>query len=254
MPGDKRIVFQIAINPFKWTRQGGFDARRQIPGLLVLLLIVSACATKPHVLNQTEIDYHDSQKVYIVRQGLHTGFVLSASTIADRLPQVYQSFAGFPYIEFGWGDMDYYQSEEVTSGMTTKAILWPTHPVVRAVAIPERPDIHFSDNELEVLCLDQEQYALLVAFIVQSFLLDTDGRITKTMDSADGNSQFYKAEGRYHLWNTCNTWTAKGLKSAGWEISPAFKSTPGSVMSNLEKHNGPPAAQLCETVVANTGS
>lgn len=150
--------------------------------------------------------------------------------------------------------MDYYQSEVVTSGMATKAILWPTHPVVRTVAISKRPDIHFSENELEVLCLDQKQYALLVAFIVQSFLRDTDGRITKTMDSADGNSQFYKAEGRYHLWNTCNTWTAKGLKSAGWEISPAFKITPGSVMSNLEKHNGSPLDQSCETLVAKTGS
>ena len=254
LPGDQRIIFQIAINPFKWTRQRWFDSRRQLAGLLVSLLIVSACSTKPHVLKQTEIDYHESETIYVVRQGLHTGFVLPTSTIADRLPQVYQSFTGSPFIEFGWGDMDYYQSEEVTSGMTTKAILWPTYPVVRAVAIPERPDIHFPDNELEVLCLDQRQYSLLMAFIVQSFLRDNDGHVIKTVDSADGNSRFYRAEGRYYLWNTCNTWTAKGLKSAGWKISPAFKITPGSVMSNLEKHNETPSIQRCETVVATTGS
>jgi hypothetical protein len=31
--------------------------------------------------------------------------------------------------------------------------------------------------------------------------------------------------------NTCNKWTAKGLKSAGMDISPMFKLTAGSVMS-----------------------
>jgi uncharacterized protein (TIGR02117 family) len=171
--------------------------------------------------------------------------VLPASTVKTHLPGVFESFAGSPYIEFGWGDMDYYQSEVVTSGMTTKALVWPTQSVVRTVAIPERPDIHFPDNEMETLCLDQNQFSLLVAFILQSFSRDNDGHIIKTMESEDGNSRFYKAEGVYYLWNTCNTWTAKGLKSTGWNISPAFKITPGSVMANLDKHNTAPAMKLC---------
>ena len=88
---------------------------------------------------------------------------------------------------------------------------------------------------------------LLIAFILQSFSRDNDGHIIKTMESEDGNSRFYKAEGVYYLWNTCNTWTAKGLKSTGWNISPAFKITPGSVMANLDKHNTSPAMRSCET-------
>ena len=214
--------------------------------LLISLLLVSACSTKPHVLKQTDINFQESHEIFIVRQGLHTGFVLPASTVKAQLPQVFERFAGSPYIEFGWGDMDYYQSEVVTSGMTAKAILWPTHSVIRVVAIPEKPDIHFAENEMEALCLDQEQYSLLIAFILQSFASDNDGQIIETTESEDGNSQFYKAEGVYYLWNTCNTWTAKGLKSTGWNISPAFKITPGSVMTNLAKNNSGPTTQLCE--------
>ena len=167
---------------------------------------------------------------------------------------MFESFAGSPYIEFGWGDMDYYQSEVVTSGMTTKAVFWPTRSVIRTVAIPERADIHFPENEMEALCLDREQYSLLIAFILQSFSRDNDGHIIKTTQSADGNSRFYKAEGVYYLWNTCNNWTAKGLKSTGWKISPAFKITPGSVMANLEKNNTALAKQLCEAGrISSTG-
>ena len=198
------------------------------------------------MLEQTDINILEPHKVYVVRQGLHTGFILPAHTVKSRFPQVYENVEDSPYIEFGWGDTDYYQSDEVTFGMTVKALFWPTYPVVRVVAIPERPDVHFTDNELEVLCFDQKQYSLLVAFIAQSFLRDGEGHIIKTMNSADGYSQFYKAEGSYYLWNTSNTWTAKGLKSAGWNISPAFKIAPGSVMSNLAKHNEVPAMPVCE--------
>lgn len=215
--------------------------------LLIALLLVSACSTKPHVIKQTDLNIKEVHLTYVVRQGLHTGFVLPASTVKTHLPGVFESFSGAPYIEFGWGDMDYYQSDVVTFGMTVKAVFWPTHSVVRAVAIPERPDLHFVDNEIEVLCLDQEQYSLLVAFILQSFSRDSDGQVIKTTQSADGHSQFYKAEGVYHLWNTCNSWTARGLKSAGWKISPAFKITPGSVMANLEKHNMADVTKFCET-------
>jgi len=36
--------------------------------------------------------------------------------------------------------------------------------------------------------------------------------------------------------NTCNKWTAKGLKSAGMDISPTFKLTAESIMDYLEEY------------------
>ena len=48
-----------------------------------------------------------------------------------------------------------------------------------------------------------------------------------------GDSQFYKGVGDYHLMNTCNKWTAKGLESAGMDISPTFKLSAGSVMDYI---------------------
>ena len=48
-----------------------------------------------------------------------------------------------------------------------------------------------------------------------------------------GNSQFYKAKGDFHIFNTCNKWTAKGLESAGMKISTTFKLTAGSIMNYL---------------------
>ncbi|MGH8525150.1 MAG: DUF2459 domain-containing protein, partial [Gammaproteobacteria bacterium] len=36
-----------------------------------------------------------------------------------------------------------------------------------------------------------------------------------------GNSRFYPARGKFHLFNTCNTWAARALGAAGYSISPA---------------------------------
>ena len=215
--------------------------------LLISLLVVSACSTKPHVLKQTTISFPGPGDVYIVRQGLHTGFVVPATAIQSQLPQLHERFADTPYLEFDWGDKAYYQAEEITSGLTMRAILWPTESVMRAVAIPERPDIHFTDNEVEALCLDSKQYSLLVGFIEQSFYQDSDGNIIKSENGTDGDSQFYKGEGHYYLFNTCNNWTAKGLRSAGLGISPAFKFTAGSTMNYLAKNRESLASLSCHS-------
>ena len=50
-----------------------------------------------------------------------------------------------------------------------------------------------------------------------------------------GNSQFYRSVLDFHLMNTCNTWTANGLKSIGLEISPKNKITADSVMNYIKQ-------------------
>jgi uncharacterized protein (TIGR02117 family) len=231
--------------PRKW-----FSGLQFLVILFISLLAISACSTKPHVLKQTKISVPTSRDIYIVRHGWHTGFVVPASTIQSQLPQLYDRFGNTPYMEFGWGDTGFYQAEEISSGLTMKAIFWPTGSVIHAVAVPERPDFYFPDNEVETLCLDSHQYSLLVGFIEHSFYKDNDGKITKLKNGTYGDSQFYKGEGDYYLMNTCNTWAAKGLKSAGLNISPAFKLTAGSIMSYLSKHNKALTGYSCGTISA----
>jgi uncharacterized protein (TIGR02117 family) len=230
---------------FKRGPQRRFPTARQILPFLICLFILSACSTKPHVIKSTHINIPESAVVYIVRRGWHTGFVIPANAIQERLPQLYYRFGNAPYIEFGWGDQAYYEAEEVTLGLTIRAVFWPTGSVIHAVAVTQRPDIHFTDKPVDVLCLDSRQYSLLLGFIERSFYKDNEGNIIKSKDGSDDNSQYYKAEGDYYLGNTCNNWTAKGMKSAGLSISPASKTTAGSIMNYLSKHNNEPENHLC---------
>ena len=171
--------------------------------------------------------------MYIVSHGWHTGFVIPAGSIEARLPELKRRFANAPYIELGWGDAGFYRANEITTGLTLRAIFWPTETVVHAVSVPRRPDAYFSGSEVSSICIDDNGYAALLEYIENSFARDEHGRIVPTGHGLYGDSEFYRGVGDYYLMNTCNKWTAKGLRSAGLSISPMFKLTAGSVMDYL---------------------
>jgi len=202
-----------------------------------LLFIVAGCSSKPYVIKQTEITVPVSNEVYVVGHDWHTGFVIPADDIQALIPQLKERFGNTPYLEFGWGDKGFYQAKEITSGLSMQAIFWPTESVMHVVAVPQNPEIYFPKSKVETLCLDKNQYALLLSFIEQSFYKGSNGSVIELKNGIYGNSQFYKSVGDYYLMNTCNKWTAKGLESADLDISSTFKLTSDSVMDYLSENN-----------------
>ncbi len=95
--------------------------------------------------------------------------------------------------------------------------------------------MYFSNSEVEKLHLSDAEFSSLISFIANSFYKDSTGNVRTLKSGIYGDSQFYKGVGDYYLMNTCNKWTAKGLKSVGMNISPTFKLTASSVMSYLAK-------------------
>lgn len=204
---------------------------------ILIALALSGCSTKPHIVKTTDIKTSKSMGVSIVSHGWHTGFVVPSDTITSRLPQLKERFENSPYLEFGWGDKGFYQSEEITSSLTIRAIFWPTESVVHVVEVPEPAEVYFPDSKIITLCLQSDQYSKLVAFIESSFYKEVGGKIHPTKNGIYGNSQFYKGVGDYYLMNTCNKWTAKGLASTGMDITTTFKLTADSIMDYLSDEN-----------------
>jgi uncharacterized protein (TIGR02117 family) len=205
-------------------------------GTTIALLLLSACSTQPHAVSSSDIAVPPVTRVYVVKHGWHTGFVVPAQVIQSRLPELVSRYGDTRYIEFGWGDRAYYQSAGKSLGLTLRAVLWPTDTIVYTRSVPLEPGVYFEDAVVESLCLDSTQYARLVQFIENSFYRDESGSLVFSQDGPVENSFFYKGTGDYYLFNTCNTWTARGLKSAGFDISPAFKIQAGSVMRSLSSN------------------
>jgi len=203
--------------------------------LLIALLIAVNMVIVLIKCFAAEIDGSARNEIYVVNHGWHTGFVVPRSGIQQAIPELKQRFGNAPYIEFGWGDDEFYQAEEITSGVTLKAIFLPSDAVVHAVAVTRKADKYFKHSEVEKFCLEDYEFNSLIEFISNSFYRDESGNILKLNHGIYGDSQFYKAKGDFHIFNTCNKWTAKGLESAGMNISTTFKLTAGSIMSYLSR-------------------
>ena len=206
--------------------------------ILLIIIILAGCSAKPYVVSYAEKFEGSAQnEVYVVSHGWHTGFVIPAPEIQGVIPELEQRFGNTPYIEFGWGDKGFYQAKETTLGLTLRAIFWPTESVVHSVAVPQKVEEYFSNSEVAKLCLSDGELSALIGFISSSFYRDRSGNLLELQKGIYGDSKFYIGVGDFYLMNTCNRWTAKGLKSIGMDISPTLKLTAGSVMSYLTKVN-----------------
>ena len=201
--------------------------------LLITLLITANMVIITSKCFATELEKSAKNEVYVVNHGWHTGFVVHASEIQKEIPELKQRFRNAPYIEFGWGDKEFYQANEITPDITLKAIFLPTESVLHAVAVSSEADKYFKHSEVHKFCLEDLELKSLVDFISNSFYRDESGSILKLNHGIYGDSQFYKAKGDFHIFNTCNKWTAKGLESTGMKISTTFKLTAGSIMTFL---------------------
>jgi len=215
---------------------------------IFLLSLITGCSSLPNVVHVPEnAPQAGHREIYVVNHGWHTGLVLPAKEIQARLPGLKKRFGNTPYIEFGWGDKSFYQTNEITIGLTFRAMFWSAGSVIHAVAVPADVIKFFPNSDVQKLCLSEAKIASLTEFIANSFAKNSQGEIVEQKNGIYGDSQFYDGVGVYHLFNTCNKWTAKGLSSAGFDNSTALKLTAGSVMSYVHDQNNTCSDQLIKS-------
>ena len=205
---------------------------------LTLILLFSGCSFNPLLVEQPPDQQATAvEKIYVVNHRWHTGFVIASQRIYRLIPSLEKRFGDIPHIEFGWGDKGFYQATEITTGLAIQALFSPSQAVIQAVAVPADVRDYFKHSDTAQLCLSDGQLQALAEFISRSFEKDENNQITTLKKGIYGNSQFYKAVGSYHLFNTCNSWTAEGLRSIGMDISSSFRLTAGSIMRFLESNS-----------------
>ncbi len=156
--------------------------------------------------------------IQVTSNGWHTGIVVARALLpAGAIPEA-ADFPDAPYLSFGWGDAEFYPAPRPTVGMTFRAALQPTPAVVHMAGLPTDPRQVFPNAEVVNLRVSIAGYRKLLAYLHGSFARAGRERVPSTAPGLYSFSLFYPAEGKFHLFNTCNTWTAKGLELTGLPI------------------------------------
>lgn len=203
-----------------------------------LLALLSACSGEPRAVQPRPRDEAAAASprifpVHVVRHGWHTGLIVPSRELDGVLPELELRFGTPAFYEIGWGDKGFYQAQDITAGLTLRALFRSPGTVMHVAAVPVSPKDSFPGSEVVSFCVSRTELESMIQFLSTSFSRNREGRLVPLSKGIYGDSQFFDAIGRYSAVNTCNTWTAKGLESAGFDIHPPLKLTPGSVMRYL---------------------
>jgi uncharacterized protein (TIGR02117 family) len=187
---------------------------------LAIWLALSGCAALPADPAQPPGD-DPVVRIYVVAHDGHTGIAVPRSDIA---PEVWPESRDFPhadYLEVGWGNRDYYYGRDQGLSGTLRAVL-PSPSVVHVVGFRGSPASYFRANEIIELAVPLDAYQRLLRYISDAFHRAGAPSAANLGPGLYADSRFYPGEEQFHLFRTCNVWTARALRSAGLPIRDAI--------------------------------
>ncbi len=189
--------------------------------LIIFPFIFFFLNTSPHfyVSKSVIVDKEEIHKIYFIKQNWHTAIVFNTQELDSDLFREFNSFSKFSLIDIGWGDEEFYQYPGFDSGLAFKALFYATPSTLRVEGISLTKKKYFELSEIVIqLNVSDEQFKNICAFINKTFYINDAGETSILNKKAGDKIIFYKSNGSYHLFNTCNTWLARGLRESGIEI------------------------------------
>lgn len=179
----------------------------------------------------------DAHLIHVASNGWHTAIIVPTPALVatKALPEA-ADFSEAAFLEFGWGDRTYYPSKEQTLGITLKAALIPTPAIMHMAGRQAPPQDDGSGFKALSVWLTEEGFQRLARAIAAEFERPSNGGPVEAVSRGlYPNSHFYHARGRFHLFNTCNTWTARMLHAGGIVLSSLGIMTADELMIRLQK-------------------
>lgn len=161
-----------------------------------------------------QLDYFS---IYLIKQNWHTGIILKKENINSEIFPSIKDFPNTDFLDIGWGDKEFYLHPDFDFELAFKALFYPTTSVLRIEGINSINNyLNISDAAVEIK-ISKSSFDKLCSFIQETFNKNEDKNILITQRNK-GRIKYYEAKGKYSIFNTCNTWIAKGLKHAGFDI------------------------------------
>jgi uncharacterized protein (TIGR02117 family) len=177
-------------------------------------------------------------EVFVVQQRWHTGIIFRTRDVdPDIWPEI-KRYTDRNYVDVGWGDERFYQAMGDPVGLALRSMLFPTRSVL--LVYPFNLPLHRTygrDARIIRIPLNSEQFRALTRFVSDRFMRDEAGNIRPS--TIHGVSDlFFLAHGKYHVFNTCNTWVARGFQAAGFRIRRRCVLNANQVFKQMERIPG----------------
>jgi len=203
----------------------------RLEGRSLLLLLILFCGCSEGLAPQAFLAADDaSLEVFIVHDSWHSAIVTRTTNLsAASLPEM-RDFPRARYLEFSWGDRDYFQHPDPGPGLALKAAFWSSGSIIHVVGMQDSPATAYPHQaEIIVIALTPGAFKSLMDYVSQTFSRPGFASPAAAMPGLSTNARFYPAQGRFSILRTCNTWVAEALEAAGLPIASGWIITAGSL-------------------------
>ncbi len=172
---------------------------------------------------------------FLVSHGWHVGIAVERVDVSIAIWPESGDLGRFRYVEVGWGDGAFYPAVPGTMGLALKAAFSSESSVLHVAAFDAPVTEFFAGSTIIEVPLSPRGFDALSQFIHASYARDAAGHPRVVAPGLYGHARFYRATGRYRLFDNSNTWTARALRAAGCPIDPAEAITAASVLDAARK-------------------
>jgi uncharacterized protein (TIGR02117 family) len=200
---------------------------------LFFVFLAYACSNPAAELPVTG-DAKNARTVFVVHDAWHAAIVAKKADIPIVILPELKDFPSAEYLEFSWGDRDYFPAPDAGIGLALKAAFWSSGSILHVVGIKEAVENFFPNAEIIDIHLSEENFRRLITFISDTFSRPRPLAPAEARPGLFPHGRFYAAEGRFSLLRTCNTWVAEALSSAGLPIRPGSVITAANLSNQLQ--------------------
>lgn len=177
----------------------------------------------------------NDRTVFVVHDAWHAAIIVRKADIpAATLPEL-RDFPLAEYLEFSWGDRDYFPAPDAGLSLALKAAFWSRGSILHVVGFKETVQSFFPGAEIIEIHLSEENFQRLIQFISDTFSRPHPPAPAEAQPGRFPNGRFYAAEGKFSFSRTCNTWVGEALSSAGLPIRPGSVITAANLSNQLRR-------------------
>ena len=205
----------------------------RLAALLSAIVLIAACLTPVSPVSPPAPG-DASVTLWVLDHGWHTAIVLRRADVERALWREVDELAPSTFVEVAWGDREFYMATPATVWMAIKAAFGSGVSVIHVVSFDAPIATAFPRSRIVEVRVSGGGFAALMRFIADEHERDGEGRAVRLQPGLYGASWFYAARSRYSLSNTCNTWIAQALETAGLPVTASGVTTAGDVMRQLK--------------------
>jgi len=169
-------------------------------------------------VNKNQGDDIKTHTLFVGTNGVHSDIIIPIALLdSNQLKNIYYQ-EGEQYLSMGWGDKNFYINTPEWADLTFKnavtAMFWKSATLMHVTRYSGEK------NGWRKVLVSDAQLKKLIEYAFADFSLEANNQYQMLKgQSYSTNDNFYEAQGSYHCFKTCNTWTNSVLKRSGLPAS-----------------------------------